>query len=419
MKKYWLVLFPDTFLWLKNIKGIIYNSINFKYFTFSCSEEIIKLCDTLEELDSLYSVELTEIILGDKHVKQWVADIVDIESGKLIEQNGINKKLVSYYPSLMIQDNTDHLRWEHKLNIGGKIIQNLDELIFYINSSPFGSVQLFKQAYYPLIFTKSLDFDLIESFVWKCRNRSLSKLTFIGDFINYRDFNKLQDWVTTSEYHIEMVFLLDDVKSDIAKFKDFLRERVTISVVVNDYATFPKQFKLLNDMSNKVNWKFPVSSINQFELANTIIQKKDLQDCEIIPLYDGKNKSFFKENIYMTKEEFEDINLSRRQVFINMALNIHYFGKLTIMPDGQVYANVNQEPLGTIDTPIYDMIFKEMTDGYSWLHVRNAEPCSHCVYQWLCPAPGNYEQVIGKLNLCHVFDEVNNKDKALNSETHD
>lgn len=401
MKKYWLVLYPDTFLWLKNGSGLLYNSKNFKHFTFSCIGKIKKLCDTLVDLDNLYSTELTETLLLNQNVKQWVDEITGMEAGELIEQNGQNNKLTSYYPVLTIQNNVDHIRWKDELNMGGEIIKNLDELIFYINGSSNGSDEFYKQAFYPLGPTTSIDFELIESFVKKCRNGLLKKITFIGDLSNYKDFDKLQKWILDNDYFVHLVLAAGDIDTDITKFKWFTNERIEISIVVNNNFTLSKQFELFKNYFDKVKWIFPVTSITQFESVNSIIDEKELNGYDIVPLYTGNNKTFFEENIYTTQDEFNDTNLSRREIFINMALNVHNFGKLTIMPDCKVYSNVNEEPLGNIDTPIYDMIFKEMTEGKSWLNVRDDEPCCNCVYQWLCPSPGNYEHVIGKPNLCH------------------
>jgi len=403
MKKYWLVLYPDTFLWLKNDDGIIYNSQNFRHFTFGCNGDIKKLCDTLVDPDSLYSVEVTDSLLDNQKVKQWIDKITGIEAGPLIEQNGKNKKLISYYPLLTIQNNVDNIRWKDSLNIGGEILKNLDELTFYLNGSPNGSELFFKQTYYPLRSTRTLNFELVKSFVKKCGNSWLKRITLVGNFINYKDLDQLQTWVMDNGYSIDFIQLAEDIETDITKYTWFTYERTSITIVVNDYSIFSKQFEFLENFSNKVKWKFPVTSITQFELVNSNLQEKGLEEYEIIPLYNGDNKDFFEENVYMTIDEFEDINFSKREVFANMALNIHAFGKLTVMPDGKIYANVNNAPLGSIGDPIYDLIYKEMTEGQSWLYVREMKPCCDCVYQWLCPSPGNYEKVIGKHNLCHVY----------------
>lgn len=403
MKKYWLVFNPDTFVWTKYNKGIVYNALNFKQFTFYCSTTIRDLIKILVDLESLYSVEIEEFLLQDSDVRNWVNHVVKIEAGHLIEQNGVNEKIVSYYPFLKIQDNKEHILWEHKLGIAGKIVQNLDELTFYLNGSLSGSDQFYKQTNYPLASNRSLAFEKVASFVKKCRNTSISKIVFVGDVLHYKHLDGLQKWMSSNEYPVHFIALASDINGDIRKTDWLSDEKVTLSIVADDYDTFPKRFQIIKRISDKVNWKFPVTSITQFELATSLIQKNDLKEYEIIPIFAGNNKAFFEENIFMTKEEFKDINLSRRQIFINMALNIHYFGKLTIMPDGQIYANVNKESVGDIDTPVYDMIFKEMTDGHSWLSVRDFEPCSNCVFQWLCPSPGNYEYALNKPNLCHVF----------------
>ena len=84
-------------------------------------------------------------------------------------------------------------------------------------------------------------------------------------------------------------------------------------------------------------------------------------------------------------------------------MNIYDFGKINIMPNGDVYANVNHPVLGNIYShSIHEIILKEVEEGQSWLRVRNQAPCNDCVYQWLCPPPSDYEILIGRPNLCHV-----------------
>ncbi len=170
------------------------------------------------------------------------------------------------------------------------------------------------------------------------------------------------------------------------------------------------------EYSDRIKWKFPVTSITQYEFVDSFIQKNELKEYEILPIYNGNNLDFFEEYVFMTKEEFNEINLSKREVFINMTLNVNHFGKLTVLPDKKVYASVNEYPLGDIETPVYDILFKEMTEGHSWLQVRDEEPCSECVYQWLCPSPGGFEKAIGKLNLCHVFPSKKNRGEAVVNE---
>lgn len=80
------------------------------------------------------------------------------------------------------------------------------------------------------------------------------------------------------------------------------------------------------------------------------------------------------------------------------------FGKINIISNGDVYANVNHPILGSIYThSIVEIVQYELDEGKSWLRVRDQNPCNTCVYQWLCPSPSDYELFIGRSNLCHVI----------------
>ena len=127
-----------------------------------------------------------------------------------------------------------------------------------------------------------------------------------------------------------------------------------------------------------------------------------VHDIRFIPIYNKENISFFESNVFMEKEDIDNICLSKNDIFIRQAINAGDFGKLTIMPDGKVYANVNGLSLGTIDGSPYSIVYKEFIDGSSWFKLRTQIPCNNCVNQWLCPSPSNYEIVIDQPNLCHM-----------------
>jgi pseudo-rSAM protein len=92
-----------------------------------------------------------------------------------------------------------------------------------------------------------------------------------------------------------------------------------------------------------------------------------------------------------------------KDVFSRQAMNIYDFGKLNIMPNGDIYANLNRPALGNIYTDnIYEIVQKEVEAGESWLRTRSQAPCADCVYQWLCPPPSDYEIAVGCPNLCLV-----------------
>lgn len=55
-------------------------------------------------------------------------------------------------------------------------------------------------------------------------------------------------------------------------------------------------------------------------------------------------------------------------------MNDNFFGKLTIYPSGEVYANVNCSVLGNIqDSSLKELLYKEITEGNAWLRIRGNE----------------------------------------------
>ena len=164
-----------------------------------------------------------------------------------------------------------------------------------------------------------------------------------------------------------------------------------------------EQANKLTDIENfNVFWKFLVSSELEYLQTEALIERLKIQKSKIIPFYNGNNYDFFSDNIFTTLEDIDQIHLNRREIFANQYINAADFGKITVMPDGQIYANVNQAALGNINDDIRELIYNELVNGKSWLRIRDREPCVDCIYQWLCPSPSNYETVFGRYNLCHV-----------------
>jgi pseudo-rSAM protein len=94
--------------------------------------------------------------------------------------------------------------------------------------------------------------------------------------------------------------------------------------------------------------------------------------------------------------------LDKVEIFQKQVLNTYNYGNLIISSEGKIYSNINNAPTGDIETPLIEIIKKEINSNLSWFKIRNMEPCNNCVYQWLCPSPSDYEIAINKPNLCHI-----------------
>ena len=400
MEKYWFTLHANTFLWLKDNLGLAYNTTNKQQFLFSLTDRIEKICHQLLITENLYTVELTDEDLNDKEIKQWVQSLVSIQAGHLTYNVAFEKRPVSLKPILKVQDKKEYYELQHSKGQGGEVLQNLHELTFYINGSEHGNTEYFKQHIYPLKNCQVLDSSKIQSFISNSRNSFLSNINIVGNLFLYPDFERLINHISNFSIQCTIYIMIQDFLDNIQKISEIIwPNHVQFNLLVDSVF----DVSLLQDISLSFSVTAFLFSENDYLQYSTMFETlQSSQTIRFIPLYNKENLRFFESNVFMDKDDLDNIDLSKNEIFIQQALNSGNFGKLTIMPDGYVYANVNTPPLGTIDNSPYSLVYKEFTEGKSWLKVRDQSPCADCIYQWLCPSPSNYEIAIGKPNLCHV-----------------
>lgn len=400
MKKYWLTLNPDTFLWANNGKCCIYNTQNHLLETFGNTEYLQNILEKLLDTESLYSTELNEEVLLLPEVSAFVDKILSTSSGILTENNGNNKKPVSLKPILKLQDGVGYYEWEHRQGIDGDIIKNLHELVFYVNGSKYGNEWYHKQVIFPRKTGKTIDLHSLYRFALNARNPYLSQISLVGNLLILPEaieiISKLEK---ISE--VKVFITMQDAMDNLIEAEKLAGLNCLV-ILVTDYEMLELLFTSVSWAKN-VSYKFMVTSESEYERAYHCADYHKLENHEIIPVYTPENHLFFEDNLYMDDEILSNIALSKKDIFIRQTLNIHHFGKLYILPDGNVYGNLNDCFIGNINEPAKDVVYREMTEGNSWLQIRNIQPCSNCVYQWLCPSPSNYEKVIGKMNLCNIL----------------
>lgn len=403
MKLYWLSFNPDTFIWKKKDKGLIYNCNNYKSYEFVLNNSIETLCDRLLNPDNLYSIEISEMDLKKMELRTWFTDLIKLNIATLTLVNEKELRPISYCPILKLQRDKNTIIWENDNGVGGRIIENLHELVFFVNGSDHGSNVLSKQTYFPIISDCWIKFSAIKALINSCRNGMLNKITFIGDFSRYPDHKTFLKNLPQIGIPVSIITSAEDFINNQESLILLRYQHITISLIITDFAMIVEVQNRIREQLSKIHWIFIVYSEEEYNLLIKIIDEFNLNIYEIVPIYNQKNLTFFEDNIYLTKNDLSNIELSKKEIFANMTLNTFFFGKLYIMPDGSVYSNMNFPRIGTLDSTIYNILFKEFNEGRSWLRIRDMKPCCDCVYQWLCPSPSDYELVIGKPNLCHIM----------------
>lgn len=402
MEKYWLTLSSESFLWQKGEQGMIYNTRHYKKFIFSNKENIKQICDTLSVIDNLYTIEIADLSAIDLATKKWIAQIIELKLGELTPETNKENKPVSLYPFLKLQKKETHFILEQKDGTGGNIIKYLHEITIYLNGSPNGNTQYYKQDLYPICTNNELQIDALKTFVYECRGGFLSNINIVGDIFNYSESKELLNWLYTDLTEKNFYVTITDLFSNPQTINWTHYQKVTLNIICDNLALLHKIKQIMDIEKLNIIYIFPITSEEKYEEISLSIENNKITNYEIKPFLTKYNQQFFHDNIYTSEDDLCDIKLSKREIFAHQALNTNFFGKLIIMPDGKIYSNVNQSPIGNINDTIYDLLYKEIVEGTSWRMIRDQKPCSDCVYQWLCPSPSNYELVLGKPNLCHI-----------------
>lgn len=396
MKKYWLVLHQDTFLWTKGNDGLIYStSEKHLCFRFQNVGILKRITEELSYISNLYRTSITEEELDDKEVKMWIEQILSSSSGKLIDMEDKNETPVSLKPVLKVQDTVTFYQSAHKNHTDGNIMQNLLKLVIHLNGSECGDDNISKQIIFPRKGSQEQqDWTVLRDFITSMgKPNFLVEIALVGNVWKYPGYRELLDYLQTLPIRISIYCTEEDYAnygSDLC-----LSEKVSYHVLKKDYG---KPIAV----NKGCHYHFIVSSEEEYEMACQLIEAHSLENYRVLPLYTGTNDAFFEDLVYLSEEDIQDFHLSKREIFARQAINENLFGTLTVDLDGQVYGNLNEPSLGTMEDGLYMLTYKEMTEGHSWLQIRDSKPCSNCIYQWLCPSPSNYEKVIGKSNLCHV-----------------
>ena len=166
--------------------------------------------------------------------------------------------------------------------------------------------------------------------------------------------------------------------------------------------------KYLKDIYKRVDnsravLHFVVETEDDLQSVDNFVYKNNVVSYQSHPYYTGNNRDFFENYVYMSEEDLINAKLSMREVFRNQKLNANNFGTLYVMPNGSIMARMDGPTLGYVGhDELIDVIYKELISNTAWRNIRQGEPCSQCVFQYLCPPLSNYESVIGKNDLCYM-----------------
>ena len=406
MTNYWFYLEPYVFLWQKKEEILLYNTFNGETIKFDNSGVLKELALKLLTPENMYCIPITSFDLNNKAINTFVSKVRSTFSGDIQECSGFSIKPIIMYPKLNYQQDIKRIRQHQYLSEGENILRHLSEISFHITENCNNKCAHCETNYKQTSFCTNSPNSLSKtSFLRQFDRGNVGKVNIIGN-----DISKCNDIINSLrssliKYNITFHIHYLNLNPHDTQLAYLEENNISLKILVNLPINTPQLdqvIKLIKTRKGNYSWLFTITSLDDFHFVKSIQSKYELSNAELKPIFTGNNLTFFEDNIFMNKEDILGSKQAKKVIFAKQVLNTFDYGKITVMQDGKVYANINNPELGNIHTPIKELLFNEITKGVSWHRIRNQDKCESCVYQWICPSPSNYEYVIGKQNLCHI-----------------
>ena len=378
-KEYWFAFEPYVFITLKEKAALLYNTLDGEHIKVTNKDAIAFVSEVLDK-KNCGVVRITANEWSSENIYNLLIEIRNKFFGDLYECSLSHRKPIQLYPALNLQEEVNRL-----LNYDSEYV--VTKMFTYLYKITVDIEELEGEALCALMDE-----------VWEqVRSGSLKHLCII--IYTASQLQTLRTWLENHEEATGCVEWM--MKAELA-FNDRhgINEPATIIMNAEDIPAG----NLPHAGNSSVSWIFRVHTEDELETVSSLIDRYELQHYKIEPVYDNTNLPFFEEQVFLEKEDIFSKPVSMQEIMRNQVLNTHKFGKLFVSSNGDVRAgSVLEAPIGNLHAEnIRRLVHKEMTEGKSWLHIRNQKPCCDCIYQWLCPSPSDYESVIGRPNLCHI-----------------
>ena len=400
LQECWLYIEPTVFIFKETDKYLFYDSESKKKIVFIKTNTIEKIVNSLLDLDNLYCVLLPNNILEEKDVVYLISQLRQAYMCDIIPTTKTKPVVI---PPVM------KCHAEKQENKGHELTPLLSEITFYVNGycdlSCKHCSEYYRQFKSCYKNKGELSFEEIKKVIGRILPMA-HKVTLNfngGNILHYSQINKLFDFLQTiqlkSNIHINYLNLEKEIS--IPSFQSH--------IYLHLYITFPLNIELvhyiiyiLKKKISNICFIFIVEKESDVENAQNLVTKFKLEQYVFMPFYNKCNKSFFENYVFIDEEDLINERPRKIDVFKRQYINLNNVGKLIISSDGHYFSNLNFPTLGNIDESIAQIINKEWSMGKAWKLTRTQQPCTDCIYQYLCPSPSNYEIVFNKNNLCKL-----------------
>jgi len=398
----WLVLEPFVHAVVKCNDVLLYNTLGKTYLLYRQETQISRIVEQLIIPENGYVTKITTAELENPRVGRFIADLRKKFMGDLFDPQWSASRPFNIVPVPILKGGTLSME------------QQLTEVTFLLNASDLPDLQPYREASRQFTFPlfgdlpgKAMPVETIMSVAAQMAALPFASVHFCGTGILREPLFGAYSGIfrKTSfrrKYHVNLRHLAVPFT-----FKPGKNEFLAL------YVTYPfdqPQFDLLQLVRQtypehpRVEFNFVVQNNREVDHASELISGLGIRHAAFKPYLNGENIAFFEEQVFMSEADIFGSKPGRNEIFSRTTMNQNDYGRLTIQPNGDVYANVNDPLLGNLASlTVAELVARESEGGKSWKRRRmDVEPCTNCLYQFLCPPVSNYETMILRFNFCHI-----------------
>jgi pseudo-rSAM protein len=394
----------------------LYNSLNGKHLEYSLheNEKVYNLITQLNEDTNLFMVGLSKDIIKSPEITTFIDNLKITFIGDVVYTNPNRQKPVQIKPIFNIQKDIKTIIDAEKTFVGSKMMQELSEVTVFINDYCSLNCDNCQSAYKQFTHcTKAIgqqaemNLKIIERILDDLRSSTLNTVKISGgNILKYSNLEKLCDlfeiYRITPEFYIYYENILNETEE---VFLRLVTKNMTFNVLINNSIDIQSIKKIINLIAiEKITFTYIITEMSDVEKGYRLMKDLNIDNYVFLPYYNRHNHSFFQKKVFINKKDIFAGKPSISEIYARQVINTFSFGKLQIMRNGDVYANLNEKMVGNITKQsLHEIAYREITESTNWRKTRNCvSPCNKCLYKYLCPPISNYEYNIGKFNLCKI-----------------
>jgi len=421
---FWFYIETYVHIGIKKQQDLImlYNSLtgNLLEYSYSDHPDILKTVRRLKLSDHFQLILLNDKDMKNQSIRDFINAVKRFFMGDIINVSYSRVQPTQLPPVIKIHKDVNYLKKEKLRSVGEDIMNYLSEISLYICNFCKQNCCICNNAYKQFLCCYAeknkceLNMKEICFLFEEIKNISIKRLNILGgNILDYSYLKKIIFYVSSLGISTDFYIHYLNIFENLHCLDHFQRckKHAKIKVIV----AFPLKENLFRTVVDSIksyglnfSFVFVVQEESDFEVIDSLSYlDTDLQDALFQPYYNMRNLDFFKHNTFIDREDIKNFCPSMKDIYLNSFINSLNFGRLTILADGRIYADLNQAYHGILGKQsLSEIVYTEMKKGSSWRRVRkHMDPCKNCIFEVLCPPLSGYNYAIKKNNLCNIWKE--------------